>query len=121
VLVRDDVALRVVDEAGAFGGRAAVVAERERLVPARARRVDLDDALRRVLRDLADGQVVTAVVFAEPPPSASVVMAAPAPPPTTAAAATMATIRFLGMLEILSFASSPSRVPGVAMPSLRTS
>jgi hypothetical protein len=48
-------------------------------------------------------------------------MAAPAPPPTTAAAATMATIRFLGMLEILSFASSPSRVPGVAMPSLRTS
>jgi hypothetical protein len=65
--------------------------------------------------------VVTVVVFAEPPPSQSVVMAAPAPPPMTAAAATMATIRLMGMLEFLSFASSPSRVPGVAVPSLRTS
>jgi hypothetical protein len=65
--------------------------------------------------------LVAAVVVAEaelvyPPPSARVVIAAPAPPPSTAAAATMATIRLLGILEVLSFpfALSSSRIPGAS-------
>ena len=54
MLVGDDVALRVVDEAGAEGA-AAPLGARERRVGVALRRVDLDDA-RRLLRDLRDAE-----------------------------------------------------------------
>ena len=76
MLVGDDVALRVVDEAGALGLRGAAALAEEPAGGALGGDGDLDDARRIALVDVTDVEpltvrVTTVVEFFDPPPTAA--------------------------------------------------